>query len=124
MATREYRFIVGPETDTLPTAGTPTVAADVLTLGFADTRYSGARHVSTFNATTDWGSPAGGYYSITVTAATHGKGTTPQIQEYVLTGSDYVRTQAETSKFDASGNITLMVPQVPDSRFAGKLIVL
>lgn len=40
MATREYQFIVGPETSTLPTVGTPSVDTDILTLGYADDRYT------------------------------------------------------------------------------------
>lgn len=37
--TREYNFITGPETATLPTPGTPTAAADTVTKGFADLTY-------------------------------------------------------------------------------------
>lgn len=41
MATRvrEYNFIVGPETSTLPDAGTPTDPADAITLQYADANY-------------------------------------------------------------------------------------
>lgn len=39
MATREYEFVVGPETGTLPTAGTPSASSDVITLGYADENY-------------------------------------------------------------------------------------
>lgn len=37
--TREYEFIVGPETSTLPTSGTPTEDDDVVTLGYAEKHF-------------------------------------------------------------------------------------
>lgn len=40
MATREYQFIVGPETSTLPTIGSPSASTDLITLGFADSNYT------------------------------------------------------------------------------------
>lgn len=36
MATREYQFVVGPETSTLPTVGTPTNSTDLVTKGYVD----------------------------------------------------------------------------------------
>lgn len=39
MATREYSFIVGPETSTLPTTGTPSASTDLITMGYADENY-------------------------------------------------------------------------------------
>ena len=39
MATREYSFIVGPETSTLPTTGTPSTSTDLITMGYADENY-------------------------------------------------------------------------------------
>jgi len=121
MATREYDFIVGPETDTLPTVGTPSLSADIMTLGFADTRYSKAPYVKTFNATSDWTGPSGGYYSMTVLASAHGKGTTPTSEVYIVNGSDFDETTAEAKKVNATGDIVLKVPD--DLRFAGRLIV-
>lgn len=40
MATREYQFIVGPETSTLPTIGSPSASTDLITLGYADSNYT------------------------------------------------------------------------------------
>lgn len=40
MATREYAFVVGPETSTLPTAGTPSASTDLVTKGYADENYT------------------------------------------------------------------------------------
>lgn len=40
MTVREYTFTVGPETSTLPTIGTPSSDDDLITLGYADDRYT------------------------------------------------------------------------------------
>lgn len=40
-STRSYEFIVGPETSTAPTVGTPSQSVDIVTLGFANTTYAG-----------------------------------------------------------------------------------
>lgn len=40
MATRQFNFIVGPETSTLPSIGSPTSDDDLISLGFADDRYT------------------------------------------------------------------------------------
>lgn len=40
MSTRSYQFINGPETSTLPTAESPTVDADLVNKGYADTTYA------------------------------------------------------------------------------------
>jgi hypothetical protein len=39
-AVRDYQFIVGPETSTLPTPGTPVDPGDVVTLAYADATYA------------------------------------------------------------------------------------
>jgi len=38
--TRQYDFITGPETDSLPTIGAPTLDDDLVTLGYADSHYT------------------------------------------------------------------------------------
>jgi len=43
MATRTYTFTTGIETSTAPTAGSPTVTGDIMTLGYADTSYARRR---------------------------------------------------------------------------------
>lgn len=43
MATRQYEFITGPETSTLPTVGTPTDDTDLITKGYADLNYMQGR---------------------------------------------------------------------------------
>lgn len=62
MATREYQFIVGPETSTLPTAGTPTDDLDIITKGFADSHYAQGKlsvaDITALKAVTNTGSTA------------------------------------------------------------------
>ena len=38
-----------------------------------------ARYTDTFDATTDWGAASGGYYTQTITQATHQRGTSPSV---------------------------------------------
>jgi len=76
-----------------------------------------------FNNTTDWGSPSGGYYSLNVLAASHGKGLNPVIQVYELVGSDYELITAAVSIDSSTGDVTIGVVETPDSRFEGKLIL-
>jgi hypothetical protein len=40
MSTRDYQFIVGPETSTLPTATDPVASGDIVNLGYADKTYT------------------------------------------------------------------------------------
>lgn len=87
--------------------------------GSAAVKYS-----QVFNATTDWGSPSGGKYSITVTAATHGAGVIPNIAilELVSPGV-FEQVFVDTVEISSSGDITIFVLEVPDLRFEGKLII-
>ena len=82
------------------------------------------RYSTTFDATTSWGSPVGGYYSITYTAATHLLGTNPRPTLYILDGSDYDEVQSDQLKVLANGDVVFRVPQTPNGRFAGKIVIL
>ena len=75
-----------------------------------------------FNATTDWGAPSAGVYSLVLLQATHAKGTKLNINVYELNGSDY-QSVGITSKINGTGDITLEVLQAPDNRFEGKIII-
>jgi len=81
-----------------------------------------ARFASTFNATTDWGAAVIGYYTITITAVTHGRGAEPNVQVYILTGSDFIKVAPDRIYVAANGDTSIRVPEVPDLRFAGKIL--
>lgn len=74
-----------------------------------------------FNATTDW-TLVSDEYILTIPASTHLKGINPQVQVYEVDGSDFANVIIYTA-INASGNITLAVPQTPDTRFTGKVII-
>lgn len=79
-------------------------------------------YVQTFNATTDWGSPSGGYYTITIPLVNHAKGGNPVIQVFELTGTDY--DVVDTTIFiDNTNSISIKALETPDSRFAGKIVI-
>lgn len=61
-------------------------------------------------------------YTFSVPAATHGKGTNPEITVLENTGSEFAEVILYKA-INASGDIFLAVSAVPDNRFAGKLII-
>ena len=81
------------------------------------------RYVSGFTATTEWGTASAGYYTITVTAATHGIGTNPVVSVQQLTGSDYIVVEADQLKIFSNGDVSIRVPETPNLRFAGRLVI-
>lgn len=81
------------------------------------------RYVSGFTATTEWGAAAGGYYTIPVTAATHGIGINPVVSVQQLTGADYLIVDVDQLKVFANGDVSIRVPETPDLRFAGRLVI-
>ena len=81
-------------------------------------------YTQAFNSTTDWGSASGGLYTITVTAATHGKGTPNLVVVQEDDSVSYINAVADTVKINKStGNVTVQVTDTPDGRFAGRLII-
>lgn len=82
------------------------------------------RFINTFNATTSWGSPSGGFYIISIAAATHGRGANPNVQVYELIGADYEQVALSSIRISASGTVSLVVPESPDARFAGLVLII
>lgn len=82
------------------------------------------RYTESFDATTDWGAPSGGLYTITITAATHGKGTNPSILVFEDVSGDFEKVEPNQTIIDASGNISITTLETPDTRFAGKILVI
>lgn len=89
------------------------------------------RYVFPHNATTDWGSLTGGYYTITVTGATHGRGVYPMIQFWKLdTGVDYLINPDRVAVTVANGNTSFRVTGADaedsdiDGRYAGNVVFI
>ena len=80
-------------------------------------------YIKTFNATTDWGAASGGFYTIVVAVGTHSKGTHPILQIQSLSGADYVDVEVDEIRTTAIGNVLIRVPESPDLRFEGRLII-
>ena len=96
------------------------------------------KFLTTDGSSASWGSVSLNTYSttfttsswtsstITVSASTHGCGTSPMVQVQVLNGSNYevyygFPSTGWTVSIDSSGNITLSVPS--GSEFSGRLVV-
>jgi hypothetical protein len=82
------------------------------------------RYTSVFNATTSWGSPSDGNYSITITQAVHTRGTNPNVQIYELIAGNYELVNVQSIIVNVSGDVSIQVPSSPDLRFAGLLLVI
>ena len=82
------------------------------------------RYVDNFNATTDWGVASGGYYSYTVLASVHERGTNPTVDVFELVGADYNKVEPDLISVNASGDITIRVPENPDCRFEGRMVIV
>jgi hypothetical protein len=83
-----------------------------------------ARFTATFDASTDWGAASGGYYTQVITQATHTRGTSPQVDVFEESGSDFVKVDLDELKVLANGDVELRVPEDPDCRFAGKVVMI
>lgn len=82
------------------------------------------RYSETFNNTSDWGSAAGGYYTQTITNATHGRGTSPTLIIEELDGSDYIEVLPDRVLINSSGDVSFRVTEVPDGRFTGRITLI
>ena len=80
-------------------------------------------NVKIFNATTDWSGPSGGFYTVTLAWADHGKSKSPIAQVFQKDGTDYYGVDVDRVTVNSSGDVTIRVPDSPDSRFEGKLVV-
>ena len=80
-----------------------------------------------FNGTTNWGTAASGEYSMTITAANSNGGSNPEfsIYETVTNGFDKIDgiDAFVSSAAGTVGNIIIKVNEVPDERFAGRIVV-
>lgn len=82
------------------------------------------RYTHTFDATTSWGTASGGYYTMSIAQSSHTRGLSPDIMVSELVGSDYVKVELDELKTLANGNVEMRVPESPDCRFAGKVVLV
>ena len=82
------------------------------------------RYVHSFNATTDWGDVSGGYFYITVTAATHGRGAQPSVSVREIVGTEHIQVSPDRLVVEDSGNVVIRVPADPNLKFAGEMLFI
>lgn len=82
------------------------------------------KYTQAFNSTTDWGVASGGFYYITVLAATHGAPSIAEVTVFETSGTDVIKIEVDEVKVDTTNNVTIRVPSSPDLRFAGKILIL
>ena len=78
-------------------------------------------YAATFNATTDWGSASGGNYSITFP---HNLGTYSLSVQVWDETSGHFTTMPGGISMPSTNQVTISVPQSPDERFAGRIVIL
>src|SRR5688572_23007238 len=92
MATRDYQFIVGPETSTLPTATEPTQSEDIMTKGYADTHYVSAGADPFYAATVGSSSQVTSGFATHSTIASAISAVSAPCQIKVLPGTTFTET--------------------------------
>ena len=83
---------------------------------------SGTPYSTVFNVGS-WNGPSSGFYSITVLAVSHNKGTSPGVQVFELDGALYGQVETIIS-INGSGDVEVKVSSSPDNRFDGKIVIL
>jgi len=82
------------------------------------------RYTSTFDAGASWGAAAGGYYTITVTNASHSRGADPIVQIFETSGGNDLIVDVDQLSINASGDAAFRTTEDPDLRFAGKIVLV
>lgn len=88
------------------------------------TSTTAARYVHTFNATTDWGSAAGGYYTLNLAESVHGRQADPMWQVFEMADSKESKVICDQEYNNAAGDIALNIVEDSDARFAGKIVII
>lgn len=83
-----------------------------------------SRYTQTFNATTDWGAASGGFYTINILQAAHTRGANPVVQILETSGPDFILINVDLVTISSTGDVSFRVQDVPDLRFAGKIIIV
>ena len=92
--------------------------------GNANALVEGA-YSQSFNATTDWGSASGGFYTITIPQATHNIDAIGTLQTFEDLGSNiFANVLPDRLSFNSStGDVSFRVTETPDGRFAGQVTI-
>ena len=83
---------------------------------------SDSAHSGTFSAAA-WAGPSGGEYTITILQSTHERGTDPMVEVFEDIGGTFVLVDVGVS-VNGLGDVTLSVSETPDSRFAGRVVIV
>jgi hypothetical protein len=83
-----------------------------------------SKYAQDFDATTDWGTAGGGLYTLAITGATHGMGTNPTVVVYETTSTTESKVELDVDYDNVTGDVSLIVPEVPDCRFAGRVVIM
>lgn len=83
-----------------------------------------SRYTTDFNATTDWGTASGGEYTITILGSAHTRGLNPSVTVFETVGAVESKVSLDISYDNTTGDISLVIPEHPDMRFAGRVLII
>jgi len=115
----EINFVAGSNVTLAVNDDTTNSRVDVTIT--ANSTSNNATFVQTFNATTDWGTASGGFYTISFTHNFNTYGVTVQIWDET---SSHVLAQVGTTTLTSVNAVSIAVPSSPDNRFAGRIVVV
>lgn len=93
--------------------------------GVEDSYVQSTSFSKAFDATTDWGTAAGGYYTLTVLESEHQMGIAPSsVQLFDTTTGNSVDVDADSLSINGTGDIDIVVVEIPDGRFTGKINII
>jgi hypothetical protein len=87
----------------------------------ASSASSTAKYITDFDIV-DWVA-AGANYTITITAGTHGVGSSPTVRTYLDTTTEFEEVEVDVV-VETTGDVVISVTSTPDNRFKGKLIII
>ena len=83
-----------------------------------------SRYSTDFNATSDWGVAAGGLYTLTILGSAHGRGVNPTVTVFETVGAVESKVGLDVAFNNTTGDVSLVVPETPDCRFAGRALLI
>lgn len=85
---------------------------------------SASRYSGNFGNGVDWGGVVGGEYIFTASGVDHTRGLNPSVMVFETAGSTETMVDLDIKYDNITGDVSLVVPDSPDCRFAGRVVIL
>jgi hypothetical protein len=102
-----------------------TAAGVWYTVSMEDTAVQAAsRYAYDFNATNNWGDASAGNFTLTASGVDHTRGLNPSVMVYETAGPVQTMVDLDLRYNGTTGDVSLVVPETPNCRFAGRVVIL